>query len=135
IPFENLTRALNTVKLTARLKPQIVQTSIYYPYPQTDLYEICRQKGFLTDKRLDSYFEADTVLNLPEFPQAQILFAYQNFENFVKLYRFAYKLPRPLSTIFEKLTDTLYLYPSIFRHLLTCYQPFKKIFKWVRRKK
>ena len=109
IPFENLSKALSTVKLTAKLRPDTIQTSIYYPYAQTALYDLCKEKGFLTDKRLDSYFEADTVLNLPDFPKDQILFAYQNFKVFASYYIIASKLPRPLNVIFMWLHRKIYL--------------------------
>ena len=68
IPYETPAAALDTVKLNARLKACRMQVSIFYPYPATDLYVLCQNKGFLTGKRLDSYFESETILQLPGFP-------------------------------------------------------------------
>ena len=129
IPFENLSKALSTVKLTAKLRPDTIQTSIYYPYAQTALYDLCKEKGFLTDKRLDSYFEADTVLNLPDFPKDQILFAYQNFKVFASYYIIASKLPRPLNVILEKIIDFMWLHRRIYLLLEPVYQSLKKMYK------
>ncbi len=96
IPFEDLSAVLNTVKLTAEINPHNIQTSIYYPYVKTELYDLCEEKGFLTGKRLDSYFEADTTLNLPDFPQDSILFVYQNFDDFVAYYIAAAKYSKTM---------------------------------------
>ncbi len=129
LPFENLCRALDTVKVTAALIPATIQTSIYYPYAKTQLYEICREKGFLTGKTLDSYFEVDTVLNLPDFPKKQILFAYQNFKNFVKAYIFAARLFTPARLILEKTLDFIWCHPVIFGIVYPFYVICKKFFK------
>ena len=82
IPFENMGRVLETVKLNARIKPFDMQVSILYPYPSTDLYEVCRENGSLTDKILAGYVERDTILKLDGFTREEILFAYDNFVYF-----------------------------------------------------
>jgi len=129
IPHEDLRKALNTVKLTARLKPDIVQTSIYYPYAQTALYEECREKGYLTERRLDSYFEADTVLNLPDFSKDEILFAYKNFKVFVSYYVTAQKLGGTLGVLLEKIIDFMWLHRRVYLLLEPVYRSLKKIYK------
>jgi hypothetical protein len=129
IPFENLSKALNTVKLTAKLRPDIVQTSIYYPYAQTALYDLCKKRGFLTDRRLDSLFEADTVLNLPDFSKDEILFAYKNFKVFVNYYVTAQKLGGPLGGVLAKVIDFMWLHRRIYLLLEPVYQSFKKLYK------
>jgi len=129
IPHENLRRVLNTVKLTAGLKPHIVQTSIYYPYAQTALYEQCREKGYLTQRRLDSYFEADTVLNLPDFSKDEILFAYKNFKAFVSYYVTAQKLGGPLGRVLAKVIDFMWLHRRIYHLLEPVYQLLKRAYK------
>ena len=129
IPHEDLRRALNTVKLTARLRPDVVQTSVYYPYAQTALYEECREKGYLTRKRLDSYFEADTVLNLPDFSKDEILFAYKNFKVFVSYYVTAQKLGGLLGGVLEKVIDFMWLHRRIYQLLEPVYRALKKVYK------
>jgi len=120
IPFENMERILNTVKMTARLKPNAMQTSIYYPYPETDLYNICREKGFLTDKKLDSYFEKETVLHLPELSREEIFFAYDNFKRFVKYYEFISIFPGPLNAVLERLISPLWHRKSKAKPEVSC---------------
>ncbi len=129
VPFENLRRALNTVKTAVALRPESVQTSIFYPYENTKLYDICKENGFLTEKKLDSYFQAETVLNLPNFPEYEIVFAYKNFNNFVKGYLFAQKLCVPFNYVLTKVLDLLWLHPRIFGLVEPIYQVFKRIYK------
>jgi radical SAM superfamily enzyme YgiQ (UPF0313 family) len=129
IPNEDMRRALNTVKLTAKLRPDIVQTSVYYPYAQTALHELCKQKGYLSERRLDSYFEADTVLNLPDFSKDEILFAYQNFKVFVSYYVTAKKMGGPLGSMLEKIIDFLWLHRRIYLSLEPVYRSLKKVYK------
>ena len=119
----------NTVKLTARLRPDIVQTSIYYPYAQTALYEDCREKGYLTQRRLDSYFESDTVLNLPDFSKDEILFAYENFKVFVSYYVTAQKLGGPLGRVPAKVIDFMWLHRRVYLLLEPVYRSLKKLYK------
>jgi radical SAM superfamily enzyme YgiQ (UPF0313 family) len=129
MPGEDLRRALNTVKLTAKLRPDIVQTSIYYPYAQTVLYELCKEKGYLSERRLDSYFEVDTVLNLPDFGKDEILFAYENFKVFVSYYMTAQKLGGPLGAMLEKVVDFMWLHRRVYQLLEPVYRSLKKIYK------
>lgn len=129
IPHEDKRKALNTVKLTAKLRPDIVQTFIYYPYAQTALYEECREKGYLTQGRLDSYFEADTVLNLPDFSKDDILFAYKNFKVFVSYYVTVQKLGGPLGGVPAKIIDFMWLHRRIYLLLEPVYRSLKKLYK------
>lgn len=129
IPFENLRSALNTVKLSAKIRPDSIQTSIYYPYIKTELYDISKKNGYLTDKRLDSYFEADSALNLPDFPKDKIIFAYQNFNDFITLYITAAKLPKPVNALMEISIDFMWLHPRIYGTIISVYRRLKKIKK------
>jgi len=126
IPGENVRRTLNTVKMTAKIKPVDIQTTIFYPYPKTHLYEICEEKGYLTDKKLDSYFEEETILKLPGFTERNILFACRNFKKTVGYYRQAYKFPPPGRFIFEKLLDFLWIHPRLFNIVEPAYHTLKK---------
>lgn len=135
IPFETLSRALNTVKLTARLNPSGYQMSIYYPYEKTHLYNLCEAKGFLTGNRLDSYFESDTVLNLPNFRKEHILFAYHNFERFVSYYVAAAKFRGFVRILLEKLIGFMWHNPRLYLLLEPRYYRVKQIYKRLRRKR
>jgi len=102
--------------LNAALKPYDMQVSIFYPYPTTDLYEICKKEKFLTNKSLQGYLEGDTTLRLRDFPENEIIFAYDNFACFVRYYEFALFFPKKIRIFFIKIFDFLWNHPKIYRY-------------------
>ena len=130
IPFENLSRALNTVKLTAELNPDTIQISIFCPYENTELYEICKKNGFLGNERLSSYFESESTLKLPGFSSEQIQFTFLNFRTFVGHYITVRKKPKSIARILESILDFLWMHPRIYSFI----DPFYKFLKKAREK-
>lgn len=133
IPFETLTRALRTVKMTARLNPNTIQLSIYCPYDSTELNEICRKNGFLSDKSLSSFFESESTLNLPDFSPEQIRFAFLNFREFVGYYITTWKKPAPIAKILEATLDFMWMHPRIYSCAKRPYKIFKKVCKFFKK--
>jgi anaerobic magnesium-protoporphyrin IX monomethyl ester cyclase len=127
IPGETLGRALNTVKLTARMRPTGVQTTVFYPYPGTRLHDECVANGYLTGEELDSYFEEATVLRLDDFPQDEILFAFRNFERTVSLYERAFALRPPLRQAVERVLDHLWLHPRLYEGARPTFRAVKAV--------
>jgi len=68
-----------SMELNRRLMPDQMQVSIFYPYPGTELYERCRKEGYLTEEERDTYFEEESVLNLPDLPRESIKDLYREF--------------------------------------------------------
>jgi anaerobic magnesium-protoporphyrin IX monomethyl ester cyclase len=107
LPFEDINMAFDTVKLNVELKPDKIQSSIFYPYPQTALYEVCRKQNFLTNKTMDNYFD-ESVLCLPDISARQIYFVKHYFTKMVKHYYSCRRLPRWLGIPLEKMLDLIY---------------------------
>ena len=63
--------------------------SIFHPYPGTHSYEICNEKGWLTDRRVSSYFEEDYAVNQPTITRKQVLFFHSIFHDLVRHPRLA----------------------------------------------
>lgn len=98
LPFETMTKVLETVKLNALAKPSNVQVSIFYPFPHTHLYEIARDNGFLTGRKAGSYFE-EPVISQPSIDESEVRYLFANFGALVKAYAICYTLPKQLRTI------------------------------------
>lgn len=107
LPFEDMSKILDTIKLNALINPTNLQVSIFYPYPHTRLYDECENSGFLTGKSLNSYFE-DTVINQPSITHDQINFAFWYVRRMIKIYSFNYKLPKAISGMTEKVLDKIF---------------------------
>jgi len=100
MPFEDKDKILDTVKLNAKFEPAIIHTSIYYPYPKTKLFDICKENGFLTDRRIDNYF-SDTCLNFDKSLRNFIIFIQRFFHPLVKIFATVLKLPKALCPFVE----------------------------------
>ncbi len=142
IPFEDLSKALDTVKVNARLRPAEIQITVFYPFPQTELHRICKERNFLTGKTLDSFAQGETILQLDTFPPKEIIHAYRNFVAFVRYYEIAYFFPRPISSVFIKIWDLFWYNPKIFFLLrpfqavfLYCYSFIWRFKSWLKRRR
>ncbi len=126
IPFEDPLKILETVKLNAKVKPNHVQVSIFYPYPKTDLYNLCEENGFLSPKESISYFE-DSMLNLESLSNHQILFFRYYFQLFVRLYSVLFLFPKNISKICDYILGSKIVSRLFFRHLNSTYVILRKI--------
>lgn len=120
IPFETKKDVLDTVKINARLRPRYLQVSMFYPYPKTELYEVCKRHGFLKEGILYSYYE-DTLLDLDTLSREEILFYHKNFEYFVIYYKNVYSLTPRISFLLERAIDLLWYHPGLFGFLRGAY--------------
>ncbi|MBE0415043.1 MAG: cobalamin B12-binding domain-containing protein [Dehalococcoidia bacterium] len=104
LPYETRPQIMDTIKLNARVKPKVFHVSIFYPYPGTKAYEICKREGFLTDKYFDSFYE-DTVLVQKDASPEQLNAFRRHFDCLVRLYSRCYKMPGFTGKLFEKIVD------------------------------
>lgn len=91
LPFETPEMAEETIQLNEYISPDYTQVSIFYPYPGTELYDICKKNNLLLNEHKDSYFDDGAMINSPMFP-AQLIndyycrFKHLSFETFVRTY-------------------------------------------------
>ena len=110
LPTETLENALETVKLTVKLKGNLMIShhSIFFPFPGTPLSDLCKTQGFISDRTVDSYFD-DTRLDMPAFSRAQVVWAHRRFTRFRLAYWLAFKLPKRLAALAERKLDRLWM--------------------------
>ncbi|MFC1988625.1 B12-binding domain-containing radical SAM protein [Chloroflexota bacterium] len=83
LPNETLEDHMETVKMNRICLPDWHHTSIFFPYPGTDLYLLCQEQGLL-DKPLDTDMErAKATMNLSGFSKRQIQRSYDWFDYYV----------------------------------------------------
>ncbi len=85
LPEEDINRALKTIHLNAEIEPELAIPFLFYPYPGTKLHELCLEKGYLTDREFDHYFQGVST-HLPDFPEGDILFIHRFFCDLIHLY-------------------------------------------------
>lgn len=80
IPHETKEDFDETINMNRICEPKIAMTSIFFPYPGTDLYNLCIKEG-LIKSHLDSKMERSrAVLDLPGFSKKQIQDSYDWFD-------------------------------------------------------
>jgi radical SAM superfamily enzyme YgiQ (UPF0313 family) len=80
LPGETLADHLETVKLNHDTHPNRSFTSIFFPYPGTDLHRICKERGLLQKPLSVNKERRKAALDLPEFPRRSVQRAYDLFE-------------------------------------------------------
>lgn len=65
LPDENMDSAMDTLNLNVACKPDYSWCSIFQPYPMTDLWRYCQEKGYLTGESIEASFYKKSVLRIP----------------------------------------------------------------------
>lgn len=135
IPFETISNALETVKFCAKLQPTYLHVSIFQPYPNTALYDLCLKYGFIKkDADFKTYFDGVTVLNQNSITKDETVFAFTYFRIFVRLYeKFQNeRITRLLDRLFlnKKLHEPLMkLYPLAYALVFPMQAPYRMLLK------
>ena len=108
VPGESMREIRDTIALNGRINPRKIYSFIFYPYPGTKLYEVCKAEGLLTDSRFDTYAEG-TILKSKLISEKEVVFVHRFFKIFIRLYSAFGALPRPLGRVFTKVLDLLIL--------------------------
>ena len=89
IPGESMSDHMETVLINHLCQPDDLCTSIFFPYPGTELYNACIRQGLIKKDSVSTEKERrQAVLDLPGFSSAQIQKAYRLFEGRVYRGRF-----------------------------------------------
>jgi radical SAM superfamily enzyme YgiQ (UPF0313 family) len=79
LPDETPSLIRDTIALNKQIKPNHIQVSVFYPYPGTDLYKLCQEKGYLTEEERTSFFSNRSVLRMPTISTKEIARYYKKF--------------------------------------------------------
>jgi anaerobic magnesium-protoporphyrin IX monomethyl ester cyclase len=94
LPYETPEMIRETINLNKRLSPTQAAVFFFYPYPGTELHEVCRKEGFLSAKHAESYV-SESVLELPTVTRRELQKLYTEFYQYV-IERRIQGLPSPL---------------------------------------
>lgn len=112
-PYETAYNVLETIKLNAEGGvDEVGQASIFYPFPHTKLYDLCRDKGFLKkhnrpEGAIYDYF-SESVMSLDTISKKQIIALHRNFNAMVKIYKAVFQLNNGLRRFFESIFDRIF---------------------------
>jgi radical SAM superfamily enzyme YgiQ (UPF0313 family) len=80
LPGESVAEHWETIEVNRMVCPNRSLTSIFFPYPGTNLFTLCQQKGWLTQNKTLTAERTRATLDLPDFRRAEIQRAYDWFE-------------------------------------------------------
>ncbi len=112
-PREDFSMVLDTVKLNARARPGLSQITVFFPFPGTVLYDICRSDGLLPEEELDTLFTRRSSLNLELLRPDQLEIVSEYFIPLTYAYSRIFELPAPLRKVMERALDALLATPRI----------------------
>jgi radical SAM superfamily enzyme YgiQ (UPF0313 family) len=116
LPGETMADFMETVRINRFCLPEWHLTSIFYPYPGTDLYSLCKTQELLTEAVDTKRERKKAVLDLPGFSKNQIQKSYIWFDYYV------YKGTKPnykiLARVFVTWLKSKY-YLNLFYRILT----------------
>ena len=133
IPFEKPSDVLETIKLNSEFSPDTFYIPILYPFMGTELYDISKKEGFISDRKVGSFFN-DSSLNLPTIHRFQILMFQRYFVIFVRLYSQLMRLPKALSRISIATLDFLlknFIIALCLNGLRALINPLKASLTWM----
>ncbi|MBN2354826.1 radical SAM protein [candidate division KSB1 bacterium] len=118
IPGETASSIEETIALNREIKPDKLHVSMFRPYPGTKLYDICKEKGYLSREETPSYFEPISTLSLPTIKKEKV-------EYYFRIFRIAVLYPRltPLAGMMAKvkISAKTTLYDVFFKSALTLF--------------
>ena len=83
LPGETPADFLETARMNRLCAPDSARTSIFFPYPGTELYRVCRERGLLPARLPTGRERRRAVLDLPGFPRRRIQRCYDLFDLYV----------------------------------------------------
>lgn len=106
LPYESSATILDTIKMNAQMKSDKMQVSVFYPMPKTELYDLCKEKGFYVEKSGYDFFMP--MLEIGTISKKRIYYFLKNFKIFVAIYSKAYSLAHPVSKLAVSAIDKLF---------------------------
>jgi radical SAM superfamily enzyme YgiQ (UPF0313 family) len=114
LPHETKAKFLETVKINARVRPNRIVLSVFYPYPHTALHDLAERENLLAP---EFDYESESYLVQPAFPLPQVRFAYEYFIPAIRWYQLLGQLGG-LGRLVARATDALYRSPLLPHRLL-----------------
>jgi anaerobic magnesium-protoporphyrin IX monomethyl ester cyclase len=124
LPGETLAEHQETIAVNNRVCPDRSLTSIFFPYPGTDLYAKCKAQGLLNEDSHSSAERCRATLDLPGFSRKQIQRAFDWFE--YRVYRGHRPLPFRLRKVLKNKISSHAWTHLVFMRLLPLWHALRR---------
>jgi radical SAM superfamily enzyme YgiQ (UPF0313 family) len=79
LPGETPEMIEETIALNLEVKTDVPFVSVFRPYPGTPLYDLCEKNGWISNRRVESYFQNSSILDQPSISRKQIAYYHNVF--------------------------------------------------------
>lgn len=127
LPYETSEMVKETIELNKRVKPDQIAITVFYPYPGTQLFDLCLREGYISQRNSASYM-SESILDLPTMSLAQLNRLYTEFYCYLinrRLEWYPVVVRIPLSAII--FTSTTLFGKRAIDLFLKIYSPFLRI--------
>ena len=83
VPYETIGSIKETIELNRKIQPDSIFCSIFYPFPGTELYDLCKKNKWISKREVSSFYESVSVLDLPTISSKQVSYYYSIFKGLV----------------------------------------------------
>lgn len=84
VPYETEETINETIKLCRKVKPYRMGVAVFQPYKSGyELYKLCKEKNWISNRKSDSYFNEVTVLDQPSIKKETITYYKRTFIGYV----------------------------------------------------
>jgi len=88
LPNETPGMIEESIALNRKVEPDYAFVSVFYPYPGTELYTVCRDKGWISSRKVESYLGSTSVLDQPSITKEEVAYYYRVFRSLVNYPRY-----------------------------------------------
>lgn len=83
IPYETIDAISQTIALNRKVKVNDLQCWVFYPYPGTKLYELCRNNHWISDRKITNVtgLDVESVLEQPSISRKDVLYYHVIFKS------------------------------------------------------
>lgn len=122
LPTETIHEALETIKLNAKLSSDQTIPNIFTPYPSTILAKTAEDCGY----EIDLNPKNRVFVKMPQFPPYQVEYVADQFNKYVKKYRWVYAKESSYRKLREKWLDFWFLGPLTPKRLIVAWHKFTR---------
>ncbi|MDA8100931.1 MAG: radical SAM protein [Nitrospiraceae bacterium] len=132
-PFETKEQMARTVQINTAIRPHSGQAFFFYPYPGTDLYNLCKEHNLLNRSEMESvsgYREKPTI-RLTNCSIEDCIRQHNTLQLYFISRRFARVLSLDSKLLDKTIHSLLMIYPSFLVRLFSKENVIKKVLRWI----
>ncbi|MBS3166623.1 B12-binding domain-containing radical SAM protein [Candidatus Woesearchaeota archaeon] len=108
LPYETEPQIKETLEFSKQIDTDLKAVNVFRPYPGTELYKLCKKKGWISKRKVKGYYE-DSILDQPSISKEKVnyykelFYPYVSNSKYLKIIKPLIKLRFGKSSLYSKL--------------------------------